>query len=265
MGALSSGWSEGWRVVAISAALAFAFVALERIELSIFDAAGADRVSSLTRSAGDDARLAAEAEAVAARSSARWSSLPPGHRLAAFRIGYEVGWASEFAGSFAMSAADVQARAAPLAAAHVAVAREQAREMGIDPARIDALPTRSIADFTRLEERFDADEAGMARAVEERLTPVHRHLFLLGARVGSGAAMVETSGGERSLPAGAAIRREATLAGVATSAWQPLANDPRGATPALVLESHRAALAGLLAELASDAPGDAARAAATPR
>jgi len=253
MSALSSRWSERWRVLAITAALALAFIGLERLELGVFDLLGADNLLARTRPASDDARLSAEAEAVAARSSAAWAALPAGHRAAAFRIGYEVGWASEFTGSLSRSPADLQARAAPIAAAHLAIAREQARRIGIDPAGVDALPTHTVADFTRLDARFDADESGLAQRVEERLTPLHRHLFLLGAHVGAASATIESTGGQLSPQPVSEVRREATLAAVPAAAWQPLVQDPHGVSPAVVLERHRAALDGLLAELANDA------------
>src|SRR3982751_1430554 len=123
----STRWSESWRVLAFSAAAALAFVVLERVELALFDSVGADKLLAGTRSAGTDARLADEAKEVAARSRTAAASLPAGHRLATFRLGYEVGWASEFAGSFAMSDPAVQARAAAMATAHTTIAREQAR------------------------------------------------------------------------------------------------------------------------------------------
>ena len=248
----SSRWSESWRVLAITAALAVAFIALERTEFALLDMFGANDAWMRTRSAGDQDKLAAEAAAIASQSRPAWASLPPGHRLAAFRLGYEVGWASEFAGSFATSAANVQARAAQVAAAHVEIAREQARLVGIDPGGVAVLPTRTLADFVALGQRFESDESGLARRVEERLTPLHRHLFLLGAHLGAAAETIESSGGKFSDPPGMLIYRHATLAGVPAAAWQPLVRDERETTPALALEHHRAAIAGLLAELADD-------------
>jgi len=255
MSALPSRSNESWRVLAVAAALALAFIGLERLELALFDLFGADNLLARTRPAGADAKLGAQADALAARSNAAWASLPAGHRAAAFRIGYEVGWASEFTGSLTRSPADLQARAAPIAAAHLALAREQALRIGIDPAAVAALPMRTVADFNRIEERFDADESGLAQRVEERLTPVHRHLFLLGAHVGVASATIESTGGQLNPQPIAAVHREATLAGIPAAAWQPLVQDAHGAPPALVLERHRAALDGLLAELANDASG----------
>ncbi|HEY2560856.1 MAG TPA: hypothetical protein VGI48_14220 [Caldimonas sp.] len=244
-------WSESWRVLAYSAAAALAFVVLERLELALFDLAGADRMLARSRSAAADDRLAAEAEAVAARSRTPTVALPAGHRLGAFRLGYEIGWASELAGSFAMSDAAVQAKAKLIADAHVAIAREQARRLGIDDGDVAALPSRTLTDFVRLQDRFEADESGLARRVEARLTPIDGHLFLLGAGVGGEAARVQSSGGRLSGPSVEAIRRHATLAGIAPAAWQPLAVDHSGEPQAAVLERHRAAVAGVMAAIAA--------------
>ena len=105
MTSMSERWRESWRVLAYSVALALAFVGLQRLELALFSAFGTPAVLDLIGAgpARDDASLAVEAKQVAARSSAAAASLPAGHRLAAFRLGYEIGYASELVGSFAMS------------------------------------------------------------------------------------------------------------------------------------------------------------------
>lgn len=255
-------WSESWRVLVYSAAAALAFVALERLELALFDVAGPETLLTMTRGKAADERLAAEAEDVAARSRSAAATLPAGHRLAAFRLGYEVGWASEFAGSFAMSDPSVQAKAVAVADAHLTVAREQARRIGIDAADVGALPSRTLTDFVRLQERFETDESGMAGRVEARLTPSHRHLFLLGAFVGMDAALVQGNRGELSGSQVEPIRRHATLAGVAPAAWQPLVVDHRNEPATVVLDRHRVAVDGLIAALAA---GESDARASTPR
>jgi hypothetical protein len=253
----STRWSEPWRVLAYSAAAALAFVALERLELALFDAAGADRLLTATRSAGADERLAAEAADVAARSARAVIALPAGHREAAFRLGYELGWASELVGSFAMSDPAAQRRAAAIADAHVALARSHARRLGIeDPDRIVALPSRTLADFVRLQARFEADEGGVAQRVEARLTPLHRHLFLLGASVGGEAAKVQSSGGSFSQPPVETIRRHATLAGIDPAVWQPLV-EVASAAPSAAVERQRAAVERVVSALAARDGADA--------
>ena len=253
-----SRWRQGWRVVAYTAAAAIAFVALERIELALFDVVGADKLLAASRSEGADARLAGEADALAARST-RLAALPPGHRSAAFRLGYELGWASEFVGSFAMSDPSVQSRAKAIGDAHVAAARVEARRIGIDDRAIDALPSRTLADFVRVQERFERDESGIAAQIEARLTPVHRELFLFGTVVGADAATVEGTAGKLADPSIEAIRRHATLAGVEAATWQPLVADPRGVAPDVVVARHRAAVESVLGALAARDAEDARR------
>jgi len=257
--AARSRWRQGWRVAAFSAAAAIAFVALERVELALFDVAGADRLLAATRSEGVDARLAGEADALAARSQRRVGALPPGHRSAAFRLGYELGWASEFVGSFAMSDPAVQARAKAIGDAHVAAARVEARRLGIEDAAVAALPSRTLADFVRLQERFERDESGVGARVEASLTPLHRELFLFGTIVGADAATVEGTNGKLAQPSVEAIRRHATLAGVDAKTWQPLVVDPRGVAPDAVVARHRAAVEAVLGALAARDGQDARR------
>jgi hypothetical protein len=258
----SSRWRESWRVFVYSAAAALAFIALERLEFALFDFAGPARLLALTSNKADDDRLAAEAKDVAARSRAAAAMLPSGHRLSAFRLGYEVGWASVFAGSYAMSAPNIQARAAEIADAHLAIARAQAGAIGLDAAGVVALTSRTPTDYARLQDRFEADESGLAGRVEARLTPLHRELFLLGVSVGSNAAMVEGSRGQLSSPQVASIHRHATLAGVAPAAWQPLVVDHGRAAPAAVLDQHRLAVAGVMAAIVA---GEAEASASAPR
>ena len=73
MSTLSPRWNERWRVFVVVAALALAFAALERIELSVFDLFGAENLLARTRPAGEDAKLRAEADALASRSTAAGS------------------------------------------------------------------------------------------------------------------------------------------------------------------------------------------------
>ena len=247
----ASFWSESWRVLAYSAAAALAFVVLEKFEFALLDLAGADRVVELTRSRSADERLDAQARELAERSRGATAALPTGHRAAAFRLGYEVGWASEFTGSFAMSEPRRQAQAAAIADVHVRLAQAQARVIGLDPAAVALLPSRTLADFVRLQERFEADEGGLAARIEARLTPIHRHLFLLGATVGNDAAKIQGSDGKLSGAQVDAIRRHATLAAIAPAAWQPLVVDHRREPPTVVLDRHRAAVDALTAALAA--------------
>src|SRR5450631_898127 len=112
-------WSETWRVLAYTAAIALAFVVLGRLEMALFSLFGAE--NSLARPGGgvprEDAALARQAEQVAAESRPALERVP-GQRLAAFRIGYDLGYASSLMGSYAMSAPAVQAKARVIGAKH---------------------------------------------------------------------------------------------------------------------------------------------------
>ena len=229
-------------------AIALAFIVLGRIEMALFSAFGAG--DSLARGGvpQEDAALARQAEEVAVQSRAALARIP-GQRAAAFRLGYDLGFASAFIGSYAMSEADVQAKARVIGERHLALARRLAESLGI--AAVAELPVKNPKEYVALNERFEADENGIAGELAKRLSPAHRHLYLLGAQVGGEASSVESSGGELTQPPVTLIRRHATLAGVAPELWLPLATAPRGETPAQVLARYRSALNALVADLAA--------------
>ena len=150
----------------------------------------------------------------------------------------------------------MRAQAATIGAAHIAVAQAQARALGVGD--VAALPMRSAAGFFALSDRLEGDENGLGARIEARLTPVHRHLYLLGAHVGAEAAKVESSRGKfAALAPATLIRRHATLAGVAPALWQPLAADARGESPGQVLERYHAALNARGTDLATRDANDA--------
>ena len=195
-------WSETWRVLAYTTAITLAFIALGRLESALFDVLGAD--NALARSEGsaraDDA-LAAAAEQIAAQSRPALERVP-GQRLAAFRIGYDLGYASAFMGSYAMSEPAVQAKARVVGDRHLDLARQLAAQIEISG--ITELPVRNPKEYVTLNERFEADENGLAAAIEQRLSLAHRHLYLLGAQLGGEASTVESSGGRADPAAGRA-------------------------------------------------------------
>jgi hypothetical protein len=129
---MSQRWRESWRVLAYSAALALAFIALQRLEFALLANFGTKEVlARIGAGPHDEERLAVEAAALAARSKALAVSLPVGHRPATFRLGYEIGYASELLGSFITSDAAVREQAAAIVEAHIAVAQVQARALGL--------------------------------------------------------------------------------------------------------------------------------------
>ena len=242
--------AEIGRVLAYTLAIALAFIALERLQLALFTAPATaallQRVGLLD--ADPAARLAKEADQVATASRDALQRLPHGHRSAALRLGFELGYISQLVGSYAMSPAEVQAAARQRAAPRLAVARQQAQALGLG--EVEPLPVRSLREFTELGARYEADESGLAARVEQQLSPLHRHLLLLGVQVGAEAARVEDSGGRFALPPATPIRRHAVLAGISAAVWQPLIAEPRNETPAQVLQRYRAAVDALAAEVA---------------
>lgn len=251
--------NETWRVLAYTLAVALAFVAVGRLQFALLDSPLAlrllDRAGLLDRAS--DAALLDEAARVAERSRDALPRLAPGHRLAAVRLGYELGYASQLVGSFALSAPEVQAQARRIGELHVTAARGQARLLGLES--VDALPVRSLRDFTELNQRFEADENGLARRLREDVSPLHEQLYLLGVHLGAESARVEWTGGRHALPPTALIRRHATLAGIDPALWRPLAAPPApGEAPAQVVERYRGALQALGDALAADAAAGAA-------
>ncbi len=243
------GWSETWRVLAYTAAIALAFIVLGRLEGGAFTLFGIDdrAARSELASPSADAALAREAERIAQVSRDALAQAP-GRRLAAFRLGYELGYASTLIGSFSNSAPAVQAKVRPIGDRHVAIARSLATALGIG--RVELLQAQTVGAYAALDERFEADENGVGAQVEARLSPLHRELYVLGTLVGGEAADVESSNGRNSQPPGARIRRHATLAGVERVLWLPLALTPRDTPPEQVLGHWHGALDVLVADLA---------------
>ena len=243
-------WSEIWRVLAYTLAIAIAFVALGRLELAVF---GAPRVNELLLRLGwvdadPAARWQREAEQVGAASQEAIRRAPDGHRLATLRLGFELGRASDLIGSHAMSPAEAQRLARERAEPHLELAGQLAAQLGLGGAR--ALEADSLKAFTEIGRRYEADENGLAGRIEQQLSPLHRHLYLLGVHLGGEASRIEDSGGKFSLPPASLIGRHATLAGVPAALWQPLAAEPKDEPPQQVLQRYRAALQALADELA---------------
>ena len=89
-------FGEIWRVLAYTLAIALAFIALERMQLALFNLPGT--AALLPRIGWLDARpqeaLQEQAEQVAAASQDALARLPAGHRTAALRLGYELAYAN---------------------------------------------------------------------------------------------------------------------------------------------------------------------------
>lgn len=250
-------FGESWRVLAYTLVLALAFVLLGRGQVALFNAPATQRLLQGFGLADglSDAELKAQAEAVAAASREAIAHAPAGHRLATLRLGYELGYVSERAGVFAMAAASAREQAWQLLAPQQATAQALAAQLGVAPA--PALRSDSLREFGELGARYEADENGLAARLEQRLSPWHRHVYLLGLHIGMETARIEATQGEQSAPPATLIRRHAALAGIEPALWQPLAAAPADATPALRMQRYRAAVQALAGALAQQdaAPG----------
>ncbi len=242
-------FAEAWRVLAYTLAIALGFIALERAQMALFSLPGTARVLQRMGwlDADPTAKLREQAEQVATASRDALQRLPQGHRLATLRLGYGLGYTSQLVGVYAMSPPAMQAAARQRAEPVLAAARQQAQALGLG--EMDALPARSLREFAELGARYEADENGQAARVEAQLSPLHRHLYLLGAHVGGEMARVHDSGGQFALPPATPIRRHAVLAGIDAAVWQPLIVEPRDETPAQVLQRYQRAVDALAAEL----------------
>ncbi len=238
------------RVLVYTLAVAIGFIALGRVELGVFGVATARQWLSQDLLIGnrDDEALQREAAQIAAASRAALAQLPAGHRVAALRVGYEVGYASYLLAGYIGSPESVRATARRVADSRLALARALAAPYGIEG--VAELPVGNLKQFTELNSRLDADESGLAARVGARMSPLHRELYLLGVQLGTEGARIEGSGGRMSLPPAALIRRHAMLAGIAPALWEPLTQEPQAnEAPAQVVARYKASLNALAATL----------------
>lgn len=250
-------FSETWRVLAYTLAIALSFIALERLQLAIFTLPATAVL--LERFGLRDARpqdaLQAQAKQVAADSRTALARLPQGHRMAALRLGYDLAYANYLVAGYAMAPPQIQADARQRVEAQLAQARRQANTLGVGD--IDLLPANSLKQFIELCQRYEADQSGLAARIEQQVSPLHKHLYLLGAQAGCEAARVVDTKGLHSLPPATPIRRNAVLAGIDEAAWLPLIVEPRDETPAQVMQRYAQAVDGLMAEVARQDAGTA--------
>jgi len=204
-----------------------------------------------------DARDAAgwerDAAAVTEASREAESRLAPEARVAAFRLGFQVGYCSNLLGSTALSPPEAQARMREVLAPRIKGA--QGLGQGVGVGEIAFLPVSTAEEFGRIPDRFDADELGLASRLEAVTSRRHRHLLLLGAQVGVAASLTEATGSSQMQALlRPRIGRHATLAGVPAAAWEPAATEPAGATPQAQWTAYQAALNALDSAIAQLAP-----------
>ena len=242
-------WAETWRVLAYTLAISLAFIALGKLQLAAMG--GLLQIGALVDSGLFDRNSAAQLDSEAAQveqaSRAALQRLPSAHRRATFRLGYELGYASEWAGSFAMSPKSAQSQAQVLTERRLAVARVLAQLLGVG--EVGVLRVENAQDFGTLKQRIENDENGLAGRFERQLSLHHRHLYLLGMHVGTASARVEMSAGAAASPETLLIRRHASAAGIAPALWKPLASPPGLETPAQIVARYRAGLEALDASL----------------
>src|SRR5574337_504760 len=188
-----SRWVETRRVLVYTLAIALGFIALGRLELALFGAASARQWLERSGLVGarDDTALEREAAGIAAASRDALARLPSGHRVAALRVGYEVGYASYLLAGYIGSREAARIAARRAADSRIALARALAAPYGIDG--VAELPVGNLKQFTELNARLDADESGLAAQVGAKMSPLHRELYLLGAQLGTEAARIEGS------------------------------------------------------------------------
>lgn len=249
-------FGETWRVLAYTLAIALAFIALEQAQLAVFKLPATARL--LQRAgwldANPQAALQEQAAQVAEASREALLRLPPGHRTAALRLGYELVYANYHVAGYAMAPPSIKAAARQRVAPRLAAARGHAAFFG--PGEFDLLPADTLKQFTDLCQRYEADENALAARIEQQASPLHRHLYLLGAQLGCEASRVDDSGGRFALPPATTIRRHAVLAGIDEAFWQPLIVEPRDETPVQVQQRYRQAIEALMAEVARQDAAD---------
>jgi hypothetical protein len=186
-----------------------------------------------------------EREAAGVASAAREADgrLAPEWRLAAYRLGFHVGYCSNVLGSVALSSPEAQAQVREILAPRLQGIEVLARQLGLG--EVSLLPVTNVDEFGYVNDRLDADELGLAARVEHATSRRHRHLLLLGMHVGVAAALADISGGKLQNPLRRYIGHHATAAHVPAGRWEPAARVHEAATPEQSAKAYQEALAAL--------------------
>lgn len=115
---------------------------------------------------------------MAAASREALVRLPVESRIYTWRLGFQLGYVSELVGSFAMFEPGVREKAKQLVAPRMNNAERLAQALDVGP--VSPLPVRNLDEFGSLRQRIEADELGFGERISGKLSPYHRHLFLLG-------------------------------------------------------------------------------------
>jgi hypothetical protein len=203
----------------------------------------------------DSSRVAAwEREAADVRAASRDADnhLPSGARVAAYRLGFHVGYCSNLLGSVALSGPAAQSRMREILAPEITAVDSLARELGVG--EVSFLPVSNAEEFGRLPDRLEADELGLAARLEAMTSPRHRHLLMLGMHVGAGAALAQVTGGKLHAGLRTLAGRHATVAGVPAQTWEPATVEPAGATDEERVAAYQATITALDAAIVALVP-----------
>jgi hypothetical protein len=246
---LSQRLGEYGRIFGVTAIVTTLYLILQQAWLAVPDLVSV--TSFLERPSA--AELEREAGEVAKASKQSLQSAPASSRHDIWQLGFYLGYVSQFVGSYAMSAENVQAKARQLAEPIMLQANELSQVLRLG--RVTALTVRTLDEFSRLTERIEADETGLGERITRAYSRHHHHLFLLGMHLGTESARVEGSSGSLSLPPRSQIRRHAMITGIPPVLWEPLAAAPGfKEQPAEVLARYRKGLTDLAANLSSAPP-----------
>jgi len=193
-----------------------------------------------------------EAGEVASAARDADNRLPAETRLAAYRLGFHTGYCSNILGSVALSSPDAQARVREILAPRLKGIEVLGRQLGIG--EVTLLPVTNTDEFSRVNDRLDSDEIGLAARLETVTSPRHRHLLLLGMHLGAAAALADMSGGKLQNPLRRYIGHHATVARVPPGAWEPAARVHEAATPEQSAKAYQDALAALEAAIGQLSP-----------
>jgi len=215
--ALSPRRREALRFLIATLAVTALYLAVQHLQLVA--------VGSLARSGwfsgNPQVELADEARAIAARSAPAEAKLTPEHALAAWRLGYLLGYLSEWLGAYGAQPEATMLGLRARMEDNLARAQGFADRLGIGP--VAPMPVRTARDFAQIRERMEADEWGLAGRVEAVTSPRIRHLFMLGLQVGITAASLDDAPeGPLPIPPSGLIGKHATLAGLPADRWSAL-------------------------------------------
>jgi len=227
-------WRERRRFVLAIVAITLLYLGIEKVWLW-----EASQLAHTGWTVNDPAETyAAEALEVTEKSRQREAALAPGFQQQVFQLGYEYGYLSQWLGGYLKQSDEVMRQLSRPVAAHTQRLNQLAEQLGVAPAA--RLPMQTVADFKRLTQRIEEDPSGLAGRVEQVGSPRLRHVFLLGAHVGTEAAGLESTGDLTAIPAAGLIGMHATLASIPESLWRPLARISRGTREEIRRDYHEA-------------------------